>query len=139
MTDEKVFLSQAYRIEGRIQSKYEQIQHMRDLSMRATSSTTAERVSGTPSHSKVETCVCAIIDLEADIKGAIIELADKRTQIQQAINCVDNADYKMLLELRYLNFKTWGEIGRAMGYSERWAIELHGRALAEFKTHHCSS
>lgn len=133
MADAKDFLRQAYRIEQRIRAKHEQIQHMRELAERATSNTSAERTSGTPQHSKVETCVCAIIDLEADIKQSITELTTKRAQIQQTINTVPNTDYKLLLELRYLNFKSWDEIAEAMNYTYRWTLTLHGRALGVVK------
>ena len=39
----------------------------------------------------------------------------------------------MLLELRYLEGKTWDEIAKAMDYDLRWIYRLHGKALKEIE------
>jgi DNA-directed RNA polymerase specialized sigma subunit len=36
-----------------------------------------------------------------------------------------------LLEMRYINRRTWGEIAEELGYSDRGIHKIHGRALKE--------
>ena len=42
------------------------------------------------------------------------------------INC---PEYQLVLELRYLCFKSWEEIALQMGYDVRHVFRLHGEAL----------
>ena len=43
---------------------------------------------------------------------------------------LDNADYRAILHLRYLNFKTWDEIADTLHFSNVWIFHLHKRALS---------
>ena len=111
------FLGQAYWLSRQIDAKTERIAHLRELSQKATSVTTASRMGGTSRRSKLEDAVCAIIDLEQEIKSDIVQLVSAQKTISKTIEKVDDPCLKTLLELRFLNFLTWEQISERMMYS----------------------
>ena len=113
----KKILSDAYWINRQIIAKTERIARLRDLSERATSITTAARMGGTPHRSKLEDAVCAIIDLENEIKADIERLIKSQKLVENIIEKVDDPCLKTLLELRFLSFLTWEEVAERMLYS----------------------
>lgn len=125
----KEYLSQAFRLDQRINSKLEQVSKLRDLSMKASGLRLAERISGTKEHSLMETALVKMIDLEAEINADIDRLVDLKREILAIINSVHPAEYQLVLEMRYLNFMTWEEIADRMSYSWRNVHYVHGKAL----------
>ena len=77
--------------------------------------------------------ILKIVDLQKELETDINNLLDLKLKITYQINSIDNDDYKLLLMLRYLNFKTWEEIAVEMGYTYQWVHVLHGRALIYFQ------
>lgn len=81
----------------------------------------------------MENVIVKIIDLEYEIDTDIDRLVDLKREINQAINSVKQPEYNLLLELRYLNYKTWEEIAGIMNYSWRNVHYVHSRALIAVK------
>lgn len=125
----KAYLSQAFRLDQQINSKLEQVSALRQLATKATASIHAERVSGTKQRSPLENAVVKLIDLEHEINDDIDRLVDLKRDIVGAINLVEQPEYQLLLELRYLSYKTWEEIADAMNYSWRNIHYVHSKAL----------
>ena len=123
----KEYLSQAYRIDQRINSKLEQVCSLRELATKATSTLT-----GTPSthtsHS-MESIIAKMVDLEDEINRDIDALVDLKHEIVTAIKAVGNPEHQTLMELRYLCFNTWEEIAIKMGYSVRSVFRMHDAAV----------
>lgn len=126
----KEYLSQAYRIDQRINSKLEQINTLRNL---ATKATTALNHTNSDFHSKdphfMENVIVKMVDLEHQIHNDIDTLIDLKKEIVLLIKQIKNPEYQTLLELRYLCFKTWEQIAVEMGYDLRYLHKLHSRAL----------
>lgn len=129
--DAKQYLSQAYYLDKRINSKIEQVASLRELATKATASVHAERVSGTRQRSPMENAVLKLIDLENEINDDIDRLVDLKRELSAFIAEIDNHAYRIVLELRYLNGNTWEEVADVMGYDLRWIYRLHGKALKE--------
>lgn len=129
--DAKQYLSQAYYLDKRINSKIEQVASLRELATKATASIHAERVSGTTQRSPMENAVVKLIDLEHEINDDIDRLVDLKRELNEFISEIDNHAYRIVLELRYLNGNTWEEVSAVMGYDLRWIYRLHGKALNE--------
>ena len=125
----KEYLSQAFRLDQKINSKLEQVSKLRNLSMKASGLRLAERISGTKEHSLMESALVKMIDLEAEINADIDRLVDLKREILAIINSVHPAEYQLVLEMRYLNFMTWEEIADRMSYSWRNVHYVHGKAL----------
>jgi hypothetical protein len=125
----KAYLAQAYRIDQRINSKLEQLSSLRELSTKATATFSDVPSSGTRNVHRMEDVVCKIIMLEDDINTEIDRLVDLKKDICAAIGAVGDPEYQMLLELRYLCFKSWDQIAALMEYSTKYLFDIHARAL----------
>ena len=125
----KDFLSQAYRIDQRINSKLEQIQSLRELATKATATLSDSPVSGSRNVHSMSDIIDKMIDLEAEINADIDRLVDLKREIMTVIKRVENPEYQTLLELRYLCFKTWEHIAVTLGFSIQHIHRLHDAAL----------
>jgi hypothetical protein len=126
----KEYLSQAYRVDRLITSKLQQVQSLRELATRATSTLSDAPHGGSRNNHRMEDIIAKMIDLENEINGDIDKLVDLKSSIVALIKGVPDPDHRILLELRYLCFKSWGEIAADMRYSKDYVFELHRKALA---------
>ncbi|ABN52953.1 MAG TPA: DUF1492 domain-containing protein [Hungateiclostridium thermocellum] len=127
----KEYLSQAYHIDQRINSKLEQIISLRALATKATSTLSDTPPSGTRNVHSMEDIIAKIVDLENEINRDIDILVDLKREFVSVIRKIDNTEYQTLLELRYLCFKTWEQIAVDMGYSLQHIFRIHDKALKE--------
>jgi len=125
----KDFLSQAYRIDQRINSKLEQVQSLRELATKATAALSDAPAGGNRNVHSMGEIIGKMIDLEAEINADIDRLVDLKREIVTLVNQVANHERQTLLELRYLCFKKWEEIAVAMGYGLHHLYKIHNRAL----------
>lgn len=126
----KEYLSQAYRIDQRINSKLEQIKNLRDLATKATSTLSDMGGSNSKNKQHMESVIVKMIDLENEIDNDIDMLIDLKRDIISVITQIKNPEYQTLLELRYLCFRTWEQIAVEMDYDLRYIHKLHRRALS---------
>lgn len=125
----KEYLSQVMRIDQRINSKLEQLQKLRASSTKATATLSDMPRPESPDLQRLETTVAKIVDLENEINRDIDTLVNLRGEIYHLIQTVPDVNQQLLLELRYLCFKSWREIAETMGLEERYVLKVHGRAL----------
>ena len=131
MMTAKEYLSQAFNLDHRINGKLEQVAALRALATKATSTLSDVPPSGSRNVQRIEDIICKIVDLENGVNEDIDHLVNLKADIIAIIKAVDHAAYQMLLELRYLCYKTWEQIAAEMGYELRWLHRLHGKALGE--------
>jgi DNA-directed RNA polymerase specialized sigma subunit len=124
------FLSRAYKIDLRINSKREQIERLNALATKCTSTITGMPHNPSPSISPMADAVCQIIDLENEIARDLQELIRVKKEIVDTIRNVVNLEYQTLLEMRYIGEATWEEIAVNMHYSSKWLHRIHEGALA---------
>lgn len=127
----KEYLSQAYRIDQRINSKLEQVMSLRALLGKATGTLTGAPKAVTPNPHSMEDAICKMVDMENEINDDIDMLVDLKSEIMSCIKRVENTEYQTLLEMRYLCFKRWEEIAIELNYSMQYAFRMHDRALTE--------
>jgi hypothetical protein len=127
----KEYLSQAYRIDQRINSKLEQVQSLRDLATKATATLSDMPRSASPNIHRMEDVIAKMVDLETEINADLTMLIDLKHEIVTVVKCVEAPDLQTILELRYLCFQTWEEISVALHLDIRWVHRLHNRALNE--------
>lgn len=125
----KEYLSQAHYIDQRINSKLEQVLSLRGLTTKA--STTLSDMPGSPNRNihRMEDIIVKMIDLEEEINADIESLVELKSEITAVVKKVENPEYRTLLELRYLCFKTWEQIAVDMDYDLRWVYRMHKKAL----------
>ncbi len=128
----KEFLEQVRYVDRAIDSKLEQIQKLRNESTKATSLVSDMPHSSSPNLQRLEDTIIKIIDLEHEINRDIDRLVDLKSAARTAINAMASPDERLILELRYLCYKTWPEIAVTMAVSESTLFRAHGRALLNF-------
>ena len=125
----KDYLSQAYRIDQRINSKLAQVMSLRDLLGKATGTLSGAPKAATPNPHTMEDTIAKMVDLENEINEDIDALVDLKAEIMRRIKCVENTEYQTILELRYLCFKRWEEIAVEMNFSLQHLYRLHEKAV----------
>ena len=125
----KEYLSQAHRLDQRIDAKIAQAASLNDLATKCTATLTG--MPRNPNHggSTMADAVCKIIDLQEEINRDIDHLVDLKREIVAVIKAVEDTEYQILLEKRYLCFHTWEQIAVDMHYSGKWVQKMHDRAL----------
>lgn len=88
--------------------------------------------SDTGKRSLKEYTICAD-ELIEKLRQAMEEQNTHRWEIERRLRKMTDAQEKLLLKLRYIEGKTWEEIGEAMGYSSRYTFKIHKRALEHFE------
>ena len=129
----KEYLSQAYRLDQRINSKLEQLTSLNALATKCTSVISDMPRNPNRNESTVANAIAKIIDLQTEINKDIDRLVDLKRDMVNCIKAVDNTEHQTLLELRYLCFKTWEQIAVDMGYRVRNVYILHKEALEIIK------
>lgn len=129
----KEYLSQAYRLDLRINSKIDQISSLNDLATKCTSVINDMPRNPSRSTSSMADAVSKIIDIQSEINNDIDTLVDLKQEMVTVIKDIGNLEYQTLLEKRYLCFLSWERIAVDMGYDLRYVHKLHNRALKECK------
>lgn len=123
----KEFLLRAWKIDQRIDRKIEERER---LIAKLTAGRSAS-ISGMPRGGRFDWTdgVDAVIEMDAAINAEIKELCRVKREVNDAIDAVEDARYRSVLELRYRNYKTWAQIADDLGVDERHVYRMHGRAL----------
>ncbi|NCC16746.1 MAG: DUF1492 domain-containing protein [Clostridia bacterium] len=126
----KEYLGQAYLLDQRINSQLEQLTALNDLATKCTSTISDMPRNPNRAGSRMADTVSKIVDLQEEINRDVDELVDLKMEIIGVIRSVEKKEYRVLLELRYLCFKSWEDIAAEMNYSVRWVHIMISRALA---------
>ena len=120
----KEYLSQAYWLDRRINSKLEQLSSLNDIATRSTSVISDDVVSRTRNVHAMEDVIAKIVDMKAEVNAEIDRLVDLKRDIMEVVKAVDDPELQTLLELRYLCFKDWPDTGKAPpGVSLRGSLD----------------
>lgn len=130
----KEYLSQAICLDKMIDNKLEQLDSLKSLSMKVTSTLTHDKVSG-GNHvkSSMENAIVKVMDLEDEINDTIDMLVDLKREIIETIHQVNDLNYQLLLEMRYISGKSWEDVALALNYNSRSVFKVHGKALKEIE------
>lgn len=124
-------LGQLYRLRENIDCLLERRRQTFDLAYKITSCN-----NGMPKGAggdKVSNAAVILADLAAEIEEKTGEYERLQGEIAEKIGRIENRDYRLLLELRYLNFNRWHEISLKMNYSEKHIFYLHRNALRKYE------
>ena len=129
----KEYLSRARLLDRQIDSKIQQIEELNRLTTNCTATLTG--IPGAPRRggSVMADAVDRIVDLEREINRDIDRLVDLKREIMAAIRSVDNSKYRLVLEKRYLCYRTWEQIAADTGYNVRYLYRIHGEALKKVR------
>ena len=135
----KKYLSQAFGLNQRIESKLGQIEELHDLATKATVTYSDMPRNPNKGHSRLEDAVIKIIELENEINKDMVELVELKKDIIRRIKAVESTELQTVLELRYLSYMRWEEIAIELGYGIDNVFRLHRNALDEIKIDRCQA
>ena len=127
----KEYMEQARYLDMQINSKIEQVRSLNELATRVTTVYSDMPHSPNRNTSRMEETIAKIIDLESEIDRDMDALVDLKREIMRVVNSIESAEYRTILEMRYLQFKKWEQIALQMSTDLRWVYRMHGRALNE--------
>lgn len=128
----KEYLMRAWEIERRIERKIGEREALRARMLSVHSPQITGMPRGGKSHDWTDT-VAAVIDETDAINAEIRELCRVKAQVREAIDTVEDAREREVLELRYRSYLRWEEIAVQMGYDIRWVYRLHGEGLCHVR------
>jgi len=130
--DVKTYLQQLPWMDHDINALLEQRQQYMDMATHITGTLDSIRVSGSGPDSKLEQCVCKLVDLERDIDAEIDAFVELTREVKRIIARIPDKRYRDILTWRYVNRWDWQRIADAMAYDRIWVWRLHGDALVQF-------
>lgn len=126
----KRYLQQIRRLDTKINRDIEELHRLKAMVTKITPTLKPDVVSGGGgTQDKLSEAMAKIIDLEAEINREIDRLVDARAAVTATIDRVEDARLHTVLNMRYVQFKTWEQIACYMGRSYQWVCKLHGTAL----------
>lgn len=127
------YLKRAYRLNQRINIKLEQLDMLREMTCKATSTFHEDKVLGTRDRCPMETAIIKVITAEEEINEMIDRFVDIKEEISATIQKLDGYETRWMLELRYLCFNSWETIANKMQYKTSYIYKMHGRALGKLE------
>lgn len=127
----KEFLSLARNIDRRIDARIEE----RERLAARLNAGRASNLSGMPRGGRYDwtDAVSQLVELDARINAQIQEMCRVKRLVWAAIDAVEDARYRELLEYRYRNYWTWEHIAEAMFVDVRTVYRWHGEGLLRVK------
>lgn len=125
----KQYLKQTDKLTELINSNKLTLQKLRDLSVSLTSNISIDKVQTTHHVDKTSADIAKIIDLEQKIDYETHELIKLKCEIWETISKIDDREYRIILQNKYLNDMSWDEIANDINYNIRHVHRLHGKAL----------
>lgn len=125
----KRYLQQIRRLDTKINRDIEELHRLKAMTTKITPTLKPDVVSGGGTQDKLAEAMSKIIDFEEEINREIDCFVDARKAVTATIDKVEDARLHTVLNMRYVQFKTWEQIACYMGRSYQWVCKLHGTAL----------
>lgn len=129
MMGAKEYLEQVKLFDAHINNKLEELQRLKDMVTKVTSTWKGDVVSGGGNQDKLGDAVARIVDLKNEVNQAIDDYIDKQKEIGAILDQIKDADQLRVLYKRYFDDLTWEQIACDMHMTYRNVCYIHGRAL----------
>ena len=128
----KQYLKQLHTVDILVESKLEQIERLKSLRERVTSTITG-MPHGSTSEGQIADITARILELEQEALDKIAESVEMKAEARRRIEAIEDARYRAVLEARYLGNVRFDRIALDMHYSLKQIYKLHGWALQRLK------
>jgi len=127
----KEFLRRARTVDRRVDEAQERVERLRARLEAGRMS----QITGLPRGGASDWTETAdrLIELERRVNSRTRELVRWKLAAMDAIDLVEEANLREVLELYYIDGYTWEQVAQRMGVDLRWVYRLHGRALLRVK------
>lgn len=130
MMEPKKYLQQIRIYDSRINTKLEELHHLKEMVLRITPTLKDDVVSGGGgSQDKLADAVTKIVDLEEEVNRDIDRYVSAKQEISNTLEKISDPDQLQVLHKRYVQYKTWEQIACEMNMSYRNVCYIHGKGL----------
>ena len=126
-------LKQSLKVKCKLDCKLEQVQELKDLANRITPVFNGTPTVSNKCLSKLESAIVNLQDQSEILGEDVVKYLKIRAEIADTINAVVDENERLILEYRYLTFRTWKKIAAAMNMSLSKVYQLHVKALDSFE------
>lgn len=127
----KEFLRRARSVDRRVDEAQERVKRLRAR----LESGRMSQITGMPRGGGADWTETAdkLIELEQKVNAQTRELVRWKRMAIDAIDAVEEARLREVLELYYIDGFTWEQVAKRMELDPRWVFRLHGKALLRVK------
>lgn len=125
----KQYLNQILRLDRQIKNKLAEIYQLRTMAESITVATDKERVDSSGDKDKLGCMMARIVDMEREVDN----LVDKRCEIINQIENVDNVEYYDILAKVHILGQDIKVIAIEKNVSYRHFFRIYGKAIKEFE------
>lgn len=129
MMGAKEYLEQVKLFDAHINNKLDELERLKGLVTKVTSTWKGDVVSGGGNQDKLGDAVARIVDLQREVNQAIDDYIDKQKEIGAILDQIKDPDQLRVLYKRYFDGLTWEQIACDMHMTYRNVCYIHGRAL----------
>ena len=126
----KEYLKQAYLLDKQIQVDVKELEQLREMRGTIQGCSYGEKI-GTNPNRNLEAPFIKTIEKQR-IDAQINRLIDLRSEINAAIESMENPEERLLLKYRYLKNESWEDISYDLNVSYRTVHRIHASALNNF-------
>ena len=117
------------RLRGKIIRLQSQIDEIKERAESLSSWSDSDRVQTSHDPDQIGKVIAKLSDMEDERNALIIEAADRMNEIEELLTELDNPDYALVLQYKYIRGLTYEQAADKMYCTARWAKELRRRAL----------
>lgn len=125
----KEFLKQYKRAKAEADRLERQLAELDDLVGNITVDPTAEHVQTSRNPDQIGSLVARRTDMQESLKKAKDHALDVMQEVITVIDKLEDPDYQIILQARYIERKSWRYIAELVHYDGRYVFKLHNRAL----------
>lgn len=125
----KEYLKQAYLLDKQIQVEVKELEQLREMRGTIQGCSYGEKIGSNPNRNLEAPFIKTI---EKKIDGKINRLVDLRSELNTAIEKMENPEERLLLKYRYLKNESWEDISYELNVSYRTVHRIHASALNNF-------
>lgn len=125
----KRYLMEYVALKQRRDALMEEVDRLRDATLRATSRITGIRPSGTPDPGRKEDGMLRVVDAQERLSAVISHIDEALCARLALLEQLPDERQKTLLTLRYINGVGWEQIGYTMHYERTQIFDIHHQAL----------
>lgn len=128
----KRLLQQVRLYDIHINSKLEELDKLKALTLKITTTIKPDVVSSGGNQDKIGDAVAKIVDLQDEINQAVDNYIDRKKLVSDIIEKIQDPDHVAILYKRYFNYERWEQIACEIGCTYRNVCYIHGKALLAF-------
>ena len=130
--DVKEYLGQIKDLELNIKHMQEELEELRSVATKITSTLGGERVQSSGSNQKMADAVCSFVDLEKEISAKIAESYLKKREIIKTIELLDYKNRDFLYKV-YVQGYSLSDVASMSNKEYGWSTYRHGVALERLR------